>query len=153
MEFLIPIVVVPTVFGSVAYMAYLVVDLFRSRHRVRATVEIQGRLIERLAPADIGTFLASENGARLMQSLGEGPARAQAHVRILRALQSGVVLLAVGVGLFIYPSMRSLPLEVEDSVAFFAMLATALGVGLLAAAGASYVLSRRLGLLERAAAE
>jgi hypothetical protein len=146
MEFLIPIVVVPTVFGSVAYVAYLVVELFRSRHRVKATVEVQSKLIERLAASDIGVFLTSENGARLMEALGEQPARAQAHVRILRALQSGVVVLAVGLGLFAYAAMRALPPELEDTV-------VALGVGLLAAAGASLALSRRLGLLERATAE
>ena len=40
-----------------------------------------------------------------------------------------------------------LPLEGEDVIAMFATLCSALGVGLLAASGASYRLSRRLGLL------
>jgi hypothetical protein len=152
-EALIPIVVVPAIFGTLAFIVYVVVELFRSRHRVKATTELQGKLIERLTGSDIGAFLSSEHGARLMRSLGEAPARAQAHVRILRALQGGVVFLAVGISLFVYSATRSLPLEVEDGVSFIATLGTALGLGLLGAAGASYALSRRLGLLESGAAE
>ena len=70
-------------------------------------------------------------------------------MRILRALQSGIVLLAVGAGLFVYLAIRTLPLEGEDAVAFFGTLSIALGVGLLAAAGASYRMTKRMGLLNK----
>ena len=57
------------------------------------------------------------------------------------------MLLALGAGLFLYLVIRPLPIEGEDAVAMIATISTALGVGLLAAAGASYRLSKHMGLL------
>ena len=148
-DVLIPIFGIVFSFGVTGYIAYVIMEILRTRMRVRATTELQSKLIDRLAAQDIGMFLSSDNGSQLLRALAEQPGGDAAHLRILRALQSGLVLLAVGLGLAAYGSMRPLPLEAADSVIFFAVLATALGIGLLAAAGASYTLSRRLGLLER----
>jgi ABC-type multidrug transport system fused ATPase/permease subunit len=149
MQFLVPIFIVGFVMGLLGWIAYVILEIVRTRHRIRATSELQAKLIDRLGAEDIGVFLTSDNGGRLLRALSEQPAGDGAHVRILRALQSGVVLVAVGVGLFVYAGTRALPLEGEDVAALFATLATALGVGLLAAAGASYRLSMRMGLLHR----
>jgi hypothetical protein len=146
---LIPIFGIVFSFGVTGYIAYVIMEILRTRMRVRATTELQSKLIDRLGAQDIGTFLTSDNGTQLLRALADHPRADAVHVRVLRALQSGLVLLAVGLGLSAYASIRPLPLEAADSVIFFAVLATALGIGLLAAAGASYVLSRRLGLLER----
>ena len=149
MDFLIPIFITGFVFATFAWIAYVILEIVRSRQRVQATSTLQGKLIDRLGAQDVGMFLSSANGAQLLQALAQQPPDQAAHVRVLRSLQTGLVFLAIGIGLFIYGSMRSLPIEVEDGVVFFAILAIAVGVGLLAAAGSSYVLSRRLGLLER----
>ena len=148
---LIPIFGIVFTFGTTMYIAYVILEILRTRHRVRATSELQAKLIDRLGPQDIGAFLTSDNGNRLLKAFAEQGDSAP--LRILRALQAGLVLLSVGVSLFIYSAVRALPLEAEDGIAFFATVGTALGVGLLAAAGASYVLSRRLGLLARADTE
>lgn len=150
MDWLIAIVSVGSVFGCIAWIAYVILEILRSRHRIRATSELQGKLIDRLSGPDIGMFLTSENGSQLLRALAEQPAGDGAHVRILRALQAGLVLLAVGISLFVYSSTRALPTDVEDGVAMFATLASALGVGLLLAAGASYYMSKRMGLLKQA---
>jgi hypothetical protein len=144
---LIPIFITAFVFATISWIAYAVLEAVRSRHRIRAASELQGKLIERLGAQDIGLFLTSENGSTLLRALAEQPAGDAAHVRILRALQAGIVLFVLGGGLFLYMSVRPLPLEGEDIIAMFATLSTALGVGLLGAAAASYRLSRRLGLL------
>ena len=149
MQFLIPIFITGFVFATISWIAYAVLEGIRSRHRIRAASELQGKLIDRLGAQDIGAFLTSDHGSKLLRALSEQPVGDAAHVRILRALQAGLVLLAVGVSLFVYMSMRPLPLEAEDGVALFATLCTALGVGLLVAAAASYRLSRRLGLLTK----
>jgi hypothetical protein len=149
MDELIPIVGIVFSFGVTGYIAYVIMEILRTRMRLRATTELQSKLIDRLGAQDMGMFLSSENGSQLLRTLAEHPSPDAAHVRILRALQSGLVLLAVGLGLSAYGSMRALPLEAADTVIFFAVLAATLGIGLLAAAGASYLLSRRLGLLER----
>jgi hypothetical protein len=157
MGFMIPIVIVAIVFGCIGWIAYLIVEVVRSRHRTRATSELQGKLIDRLGTGDVGAFLTSENGGALLRQLAEqpSPAGAAAHVRILRALQSGLVLLAVGIGMFLFMWSQPLPFAQDEifGLGMTATIATALGVGLLAAAASSFILSRRLGLLVRGAAE
>jgi hypothetical protein len=148
-DVLIPIFGIVFSFGLTGYIAYVILEILRTRMRVRATTELQSKLIDRLGAQDIGAFLNSESGTQMLRALAEHPGGDAAPIRILRALQSGLVLLAVGLGLSAYGSIRPLSIEAADSVIFFAVLATALGIGLLAAAGASYTLSRRLGLLER----
>lgn len=148
MQFLVPIFAVGFVFGTVAWIAYLIVDLLRTRQKTNLARDLHGRLIERLAAQDLGPFLTSEDGGRLLRTLSEQPAGAGPHLRILRALQSGLVSLSVGIGLFLYQSARTLPSQAGDAAALFGTLATALGVGLLLAAGASYRMSHRMGLLQ-----
>jgi hypothetical protein len=151
MQFLIPIFIVGFVMTLLGWIAYVILEIIRTRQRIRATSELQGKLIDRLGAQDVGVFLTSDHGAQLLRTLSEQPAGDAAHLRILRALQSGLVLLAVGGGLFVYSITQTLPAEGEQAVALFATLAIALGVGLLGAAGASYRLSRRMGLLNNSA--
>ena len=70
------------------------------------------------------------------------------HVRILRAVQSGLVLLAFGVGLFLFANARDLPGRADDGVVLFGTVATSIGIGLLLSASASYGLSKRMGLVD-----
>lgn len=147
-EMLVAIVAITGVFGSGAYIAYLIVEAIRLRNRTRLTSEFQAKLLDRVGSAqELGVFLNTEGGARLLASLSPTRLDGGPYQRILRALQAGLVLLALGVGLFVYISVRALPVEGEDVVAMIATVASALGLGLLMAAGASYQMSRRMGLL------
>jgi hypothetical protein len=67
--------------------------------------------------------------------------------RILWSVQLGAVLVVSGLGL-LFLSGRAI-LEVRDFFYIAGCLATAIGTGFIVSAGAAYVLSRRLGLLER----
>ena len=133
MAFLIPIFIVGFVFGTISWIAFVILEAVRSRQRIQATSALQGKLIDRLGADDIGVFLNSENGSQM-----------------LRALQSGLVLSVVGLGMFLYSGSQTLLLEVQDGIRLFATLALSLGVGLLLAAGASYRMSKRMGLLKTA---
>jgi len=146
----VPIFIVGFVMGMICFIAYVILEVVRSRHRIRATTELQGKLIDRLGAQDIGVFLNSENGSQMLRALAEQPTGDVAHVRILRALQSGLVLAVLGLGMFLYSNSQALLLEVQDGVRLFATLALSLGIGLLLAAGASYRMSRRMGLLKAA---
>ena len=67
------------------------------------------------------------------------------------AAQAGVVLLALGLGLrWVRPSA---PNEVVEMLHFFGIIGQALGVGFIASAGLSYLLSRRMGLIEPKSSE
>lgn len=144
----IPIVIVPAFFLIVAWVVYVIVDGFRRRQQIRLATEFHGKLLDRIGSAkEFGEFLNTSGGARFLESLTiereGGP-----HVRILRALQAGLVFLTLGLGLFLLIGNRSLPFEAEEGMATFATIATSIGVGLLLSAGASYGLSRRMGLID-----
>jgi hypothetical protein len=65
--------------------------------------------------------------------------------RVLRAIQSGIVLLVLGIALFIVrPQFTG---EGSLGLLVFGTLSTALGIAFLLAAAVSYMLSRRWGLL------
>ncbi len=147
-EMLVAVVSVISVFGSGSYIAYVILAAIRSRQQTRLTSEFQQKLLDRIGSAqELGAFLSSEGGARILASLSPARAAGSPHVRILRALQAGLVLLALGAGLFLYVLTRALPMEGEDVVAMIATVSTAVGIGLLSAAAASYYLSQRMGLL------
>ena len=147
-EMLVSIVAITAVFGASAYIAYLIVEAMRARQRMRLTSEFQAKLLDRVGSAqELGAFLNSEGGARLLATMSPSRLEGGPHQRILRALQTGVVLLALGVALFVYIGVRALPIAGEDVVAMIATVSCALGVGLLMAAGASYRVSTRMGLL------
>ena len=145
---LIPIFAIVFMFGSTCYVAYVILEGIRSRQRAKLTSELQTKLLDRVGSAqELGAFLNSEGGARLLATLSPTRLNGGPHQRILRALQAGLVLLALGVALFIYIGVRALPVEGEDVVAMIATVSCALGVGLLMAAGASFRVSKRMGLL------
>jgi hypothetical protein len=75
------------------------------------------------------------------------PAIAAPFTRILWSVQVGAVLLVTGLALLLL-SGRVLP-AMREVFYIFGCLATALGAGFAVSALAAYILSRRLGLLER----
>jgi hypothetical protein len=68
--------------------------------------------------------------------------------RIFRSLQAGLVLVAGGIGLLAVRSQSSNP--VTEPLHAFGIVAIALGLGFVISAIISFLLSRRLGLLETA---
>jgi hypothetical protein len=66
--------------------------------------------------------------------------------RILWSVQAGVVLAAAGIGL-LYVSSRFTD-EASQFFMVIGVITIALGAGFMMSAGAAYVLSRRLGLME-----
>ena len=143
-EFLIPI----SLFAAIAWIVHVIVEGYRRRQQMRMAAEFHGKLLERIdSTQEFGEFLNTPGGARFLESLTiereSGP-----HVRILRAVQSGLVLLALGVGLFLFAGSRSLPERAGDTIRLFGTVATSIGVGLLLSASASYGLSRRMGLID-----
>ena len=140
-------IIVPSLFLTVGYIVYVIVEAFGRRQRLKIAADFHSRLLERIGSAtEFGQFLASEGGARFAESLSTST-EAAPHTRILRAVQAGIVLLFLGVGLFMFVEAISLPYAPEVNVRAMATVFTAVGLGLLASAAVSYVLSRRLGLL------
>ena len=147
-DILIPLAGIIGTFGSIAYIGFLIVDGLKYRHRALQAREFQQKLLDRVTTAqDLGIVLSSQGTAKLLTSLADhasGPRE-----RILRAVQPGVVFVTVGLGLFAYQWFNpSLSGDAQSANALIATVALALGVGLIGAAAAAYIVSRRMGMLD-----
>src|SRR3954470_20878866 len=62
-DVLIPIVIIPTVFGSFIWAIYLVVSAIRSRQQMRLSSEFHTKLLERIGSArELGELLNTDGG-------------------------------------------------------------------------------------------
>lgn len=142
-----PVLIVATIFVTVAWVISTIVDAIRRNHQVRSAADFRGKLLDKIGSArEFGEFLSSDGGAKFLDSMTV-ETEAGPHVRILRSLQAGIVLLVLGAGLFILMGNRDLPFGAEDGMAMFGTITTAIGAGLLLATGATYVMSKRMGLM------
>jgi hypothetical protein len=113
--------------------------------------DVHTKLIDRLTSnEDLLAYIQSPAGRRFLESApipldGEARPAGAPLGRILLSLQAGIVLVALGIGLWF---ARSNVLE-ELSQGFYVMgvIAMALGVGFAMSAAASFVISTRLGLM------
>lgn len=150
-DFLIILVLFPTVFGSLVWVVYLIVSAVRGRQQVRLSTEFHAKLLERIGSArELGELLNTEGGRNLLETLVVDRTPAP-HQRILRAAQSGTVLLTVGIGIWLALmfAVRDWPNGVGSGLFLIASIIVATGAGLLLSAKVSHSISRNLGLLER----
>jgi hypothetical protein len=129
---------------ATCWAIFVIVDGFRRRQQVRLSAELQTRLLDRIGSArEFGEFLATESGARFLDAIAVD--RNVAQTGILRALQSGTVSLLLGGALFVLARGKSY----QEGLGIVATISAALGIGLLLASALSYLLSKRMGLLDR----
>ena len=96
---------------------------------------------------EFGEFLNTDGSGRFLDVISTEKG-GSAHTRILRAVQTGIVLTVLGVALFTFVKMVSLPYGVPENLLFLATVTTAIGAGLLISSFVSYRLSRKLGLID-----
>ena len=143
------IIIGPSLFFMIGFIVYIVVDGLRRRQQMRVFAEFHTKLLERLGSArDFADFFTSDAGSRFLNSLSSSEGGAP-QLRILRSMQTGFVLLAVGIGFFIMLDQRTFDVEAVDGLMVVATAATAVGAALLVSTGMSYLLSKRMGLIER----
>lgn len=139
------LIVLPALFGSVVWVIYIVVDGFRRRQRLRVFTEFHSKMLDRIGSAkEFGEFFTSEAGNRFLESLATEKGSPQA--RILAAVQWGLTLVCLGMGLFILIATRSFRTETVDVLSFLGTVTVGVGLGTLISAGISYGLSRRMGM-------
>ncbi|MEI6244251.1 MAG: hypothetical protein WCQ64_04315 [Acidobacteriota bacterium] len=141
----------------VAGITWIVRSLIEHRRWSRLSkvqAEVHNKLIDRLASNDeMLAYIQSPAGAGFLKAgpidVGTGAKSMHAPFgRILWSAQAGVVLLALGLGLRWVTV--SAPNEVVEMLHFFGIIGQALGLGFMVSAGLSYVLSRRMGLIDAA---
>jgi hypothetical protein len=141
------IIIVPSALLLVAYVFYVVASSFTRRQHVRSTSEFQTKLLERMGTmGEFSQFLNTEGGQKLLGTVGGDGG--SAHERVLRAVQTGIVMVCLGVGIFLYLAGNTrFDRDTYESLGFVGTVSFAIGAGLLISGYVSLKLSRRMGLI------
>jgi len=139
---------------SLGWVIKYVVDHRRWLRTTKTQSDVHAKLLERMTSNDdLKAYMDSEAGQRFLQAspLALESASHQAvgapFSRILWSVQVGVVMTALGIGFLIV--RRGLDPEVAQMVGAWGTLSIALGVGFAISSAASYVISSKLGLLDK----
>jgi hypothetical protein len=139
--------------GALIWIIRTLVEYRRWNRTSKVHNEVHKKLLDRFTTnEDLLAYMETPVGRRFLESAPlslEAPAAPARQVgaplsRILWSVQIGVVLAAGGLGL-LFVSSRVLD-EVAQPLFSIGVLALAVGAGFVVSAGASFVLSRRLGL-------
>jgi hypothetical protein len=140
-------IVVPVFFGMLGFVVWVVVNGWQRRQQVKLMTDFNSRLFDRLGSAkEFNDLLQSEGGARLIAALTAERGSTGARDRILRATQTGVVFIVLGVG-FLFLDWR-FTFNDREAFVIVGVIALSLGIGLLLSSGASYWVAKTLGVLD-----
>jgi hypothetical protein len=138
------IVVVPVVFGTISWIAWLIFSTIRHYKSAKVQGEIQTRLLERFASSqDLLAYVESEGGRQFVRSLTTE--QTTPYGRILSAVQAGIIMVFFGVALLV---LRARVGDAAEGFLIFGTVILTLGLGFGVAAAASYFLSKSFGLLD-----
>jgi ABC-type multidrug transport system fused ATPase/permease subunit len=156
MEALSIFAVLLLVTGVLTWLIRTLIEHRRWSRISKVQADVHNKLMDRFtANEDLLAYIQTPAGKRFLESapisLDGAPRAVSAPVgRILWSVQVGLVLAAAGFGLQ-YVS-RSIEKTVAQPLFAMGVLAISIGIGFVVSAIVSYVLSRRLGLWETAAA-
>ena len=138
---------------TITWMIRYVVGHRRWLRATKIQTEVHGKLLERFSANDeLMAYVQSPAGQRFLQAAPitvenvNGTEIAAPFSRILWSVQAGLVLACAGIGMLVIK--QYLIEEVAQMMLVLGVLGLSIGVGFALAAGASYVLSQRLGLLD-----
>ena len=139
------------VLGTLIWLIRTVLDQRRWTRLSRIQAEVHSKLMDRFSNHDeLMSYVQTPAGRRFLES---GPSPLQEIVpsvgapftRILWSAQIGLVALVLGLGL-LFVSGRTIE-ELQELLFIAGCLSIALGAGFTVSAAASYVISRKLGLI------
>ena len=120
----------------------------RALAAIQARKETTTKLIDGLlAREDLVSQLDTPAGRRIVDSLTQRPEPAPAS-RIIRSVQAGIVLTFLGLGFTGLRLLLASDVSSRSGFSVVAVVLTTIGMGLLVSAGVSYLLSKRLGLIQ-----
>jgi hypothetical protein len=135
-----------TAFFVVGWIVHTLVDGYRRKERMRTFTEFYGRLLDRMStPKEFGDFLQTTGGQRFLETLSVE--RGHPIERVLRGVQAGLVLLALGMGSIAAGTQAGWDDRASLRVSGIIVMMT--GVGFLLSATASFSITKSLGLLKR----
>ena len=141
------------ILSTIVWLIKTVIEHRRWNRLSKIQADVHTKLMDRFSTnEELLTYVQTPSGRRFLESgpspLQETfPAMSAPFSRILWSVQLGAILLVSGLGM-LFLSARAV-LEAREFFYIAGCLAAAVGTGFVVSAAAAYVLSRRLGLLER----
>jgi hypothetical protein len=137
-----PLIILPAFFFLVAFVLWLAATTWQQSRRLRLLTEFHARLIDRLGSlTEFSHFANSEVGRQILNSIAVDSTSPRD--RILRAVEMGIVLVTLGMGLLFLGQY----FEFDGRQAFTAVgvIGLSLGAGFLISSAVSFHLARSLG--------
>lgn len=140
-------------FGVLVYLVRAVVNHRRWVRVSRLQAEVHTKLLDRMTSNDeLLTYIQSPAGRRYLESApppldGVGPRIAAPIGSIIFAMMAGIVLATVGVGFQV--AVQSVVSEAKEAFTVVGVIIFSLGVGFILSSLMAYLVSARLGLLQR----
>lgn len=144
---------VSALLGVLVWVIRSIIDHRRWLRLSRVQADVHTKLLDRLTTnEDLLSYIQSPAGRRFLESapitMDSEPRTSTAPVsRILWSLQAGLVLAALGSGFWLV--QHNVTPEAAEGFFIIGVLALSLGVGFTASAVLAYVVSTRMGLLQR----
>jgi len=138
------VIVLPTLFGTIAYVFKSAVDGFRRSRMARMQMDLQSKMIDKFGNSqDFVAWLQSEGGRQFLE---QAPLeKARPYGRIMNTVQIGIVLVILAGGLLMLRG--GLDHNAQEPLLVMGSIGLALGLGMLASAGATMWLSKHWGLI------
>jgi hypothetical protein len=139
--------------GLLAWLIRTFIDYRRWNRLANVQTEVHTRLLDRFTGnEELLAYIQSPAGSKFLQSapisLDAGPRSLGAPLgRILWSVQAGLVLAVGGLGLLV--AAQFIGAGATQPLNVLGILATALGIAFIASAAVSFVISKRLGLVDK----
>jgi hypothetical protein len=143
------IIIVPFIFSTFGFIVWVLVTGWQRRQHIRVMTDFNNKLLDRMGSVkDFSEFLQTDGGAKFIDRVTAGGTRPEIRWTILRSLQTGLVLVALGIGLIAlaFSSRSAWPVDEARIFSVTGTIAVSLGVGFLLSAIAAYSVASRLQL-------
>ena len=138
------IIIVPFIFSTMGFVVWVAFNSWQRRQQVKLLTDFNSRLLERIGSVkDFSEFLQTDGGAKFIDRVTAGGTPPDVRMTILRAVQTGLVLVSLGVGLLLlaWVLRARYPFGEFEIFTIAGTIALSLGVGFLLSGGASYRLA------------
>ena len=146
MSDLTPVLAILTVFGSLSFLTWVIVDGFRRKAQLKVMADFHNKLLERINNGkELAEFMDSPGGTKFIESISSE--RTHPALRVLRAVQIGIVLCAAGIGCRVVGWQTTIiERDAAEGFVILGILLLSIGIGYLVSAAASFGLGRSLGV-------
>ena len=143
---MIPVIAILTVFCSVSFLTWVIVDALRRKGQLRVMSEFHNKLLDRINNGkELAEFMDSPGGTKFIESISTE--RVHPAHRVLRAVQVGIVLCAAGIGCRVVGWQSTLiEREAAEGFVILGIMLLSIGIGYLVSAAATFGLGRSLGV-------